>query len=133
MCGRSLQQLAGRRLGPTPAAFVVSNARAVTLDGIRIHWDATGDIPERHALYFSGVRQLMLRGFQGREAKQNGELAVIGLHETRDVFITGSRAEEGTGVFVGGGVERADLILSGNDLRHAGNETSESAVYVPLP
>lgn len=119
--------------GPTPAAFVVSNARGVTLDGIRIHWDATGDIPERHALYFSGVRQLMLRGFQGREAKRNGELAAIGLHETRDVFITGSRAEEGTGVFVGGSVEQADLILSGNDLRRAGNETSESAVYVPLP
>lgn len=120
--------------GPAPAAFVVANAKGVTLAGIRVYWDVRGDTPQRHALYLSAVRQLMIRGFQGRAAAANSKLAVIGLHEIGDVFITGSRPDEGTGVFVGrSGAAPADVTLSGNDLRHAAKEMAEGAVYVPAP
>ncbi|MPY89620.1 MAG: hypothetical protein GEU99_17055 [Luteitalea sp.] len=120
--------------GPTPAALVVANAKGVRLDGYRVHWDTRGDAPERHALYFSGVQHLMISGFQGRPAAGNGKLAAIGLHETGDVFITGSRPGEETGVFVSGsGVAPAGITLSGNDLRHAGKKMAEGAVYIPRP
>ena len=116
---------------PTPAAFVVASATNVTLDGIRMQWETTGDAPERHALYLSAVRQVMIRGFQGRAAVANGKLAAIGLHETGDVFITGSRPDEGTAVFVGA-TGATDIALAGNDLRHAGKEMAEGAAYVPV-
>ena len=80
-----------------------------------------------------GQPRARTRGFPGRAATRKDKLAAIGLQEIADVFIAGSRAEEVTGVFAGESVEQADLILDGNDLRHAGKVTSECAVYVPLP
>jgi hypothetical protein len=116
---------------PAPAALAVAYAKGVTLDGVQVHWDAGGDARERHALYFSGARQILIRGFQGRAAAANGKLAAIGLHEAGDVFITESRPDEGGGVFVGTSGAAADITLSGNDLRHAGKERAEGGVYVP--
>jgi hypothetical protein len=117
-----------------PAAMVFANVRGLTLDAVRVHWDAAGTPPERHAIYSARVEDLTVRGFQGRGAATKGKLAAIGLDQSRNVFITGSRAEEGAGVFVGwNGVAKEEILLSGNDLKGAVQETAEGAAYVHLP
>ncbi len=122
--------------GPTPAAFAAANVRGLMLDGFSIEWDPpAGDVvPERHALYLADAAQVTIRGFQGRPAVANGKLAAIGLDRATGVFVTGSKPAEGTAVFVGrkGGTP-ADVLFSGNDLRHAGKEMVEGAVYMAAP
>jgi hypothetical protein len=122
--------------GPTPAAFAAANVKGLTLDGVHIQWELTaGEAPpERHALYLADAAQLTIRDFQGRPAVFNGKLAAIGLDRVTDVLITGSKAGEGTAVFVGwkGGTS-ADITFSGNDLRHAGKEMAEGGVYIATP
>lgn len=122
--------------GPMPAAFVADNVSGLTLDGCHIEWNPPADEapPERHALYLTEVAHLAIKGFEGRPAVANGKLAAIGLDRATDVFITDSKPEEGTAVFVGrkGGTP-ADVMFSGNDLRHAGKEMVEGAVYMTPP
>ena len=122
--------------GPTPAAFAAANVRGLTLDNVHIDWEppAGEPAPERHALYLAGVARLTIRGFEGRPAVANGKLATIGLDRVTDVFITGSKAGKGTGVFVGRlGVTSREIALAGNDLRHAAKDMAEGAVYIPAP
>lgn len=119
--------------GLTPAAVTVANAKHITFDGIRFRWDAPDPEPERHALFMAGVEHVVIRGFQGRPARANGQLAAIGFFEAQDVFITECKPEAGTGVFVGwkgGGL--ANFMLNGNDLRHVRKEIVRGAVYVPV-
>jgi hypothetical protein len=117
--------------GPTPAAWVIANARGVTFDGFRVRWDST-EAADRHALYMAGVQQVLIRGFQGRPSPANGRLAAIGLDRTSDVFTTESKPDAGTAIFVGRN-KGSDVTLSGNDLRHVQKEIAEGAVYVPAP
>jgi hypothetical protein len=43
-----------------------------------------------------------------------------------------TKRDEGTGVLVSGGsATLADVKLSGNDLRHVGQELAEGAIYIP--
>ena len=121
--------------GPTPAAFIMSNAKEITLDSVRIRWDAARDAAaqeERHALYFSEVEGLTITGFQGGPAPANGKLAAIGLERVKDVFVSGSKADPGTGVFIGltGGTD-AEITLTGNDFRNAGKPVAEGRLYIP--
>ncbi len=119
---------------PVPAALVFAHIRGLTLDGLRVVWDADGAPPERHAVYAGRVEELAIRAFQGRGSVPGGKLAAIGLDGARRVFIAVSRAERGAGVFVGlNGVPREEVVLSGNDLRLAARDVAEGATYVHLP
>lgn len=119
--------------GPTPSAFTAVYVKGLILDGFRIRWEAPAGqaVPERHALYFADSEQVTIRGFQGRQAVPTGKLSAIGLDRITDMFITDSKPDPGTGVFlsrIGGSGE--EVVLSGNDLRHAAKEIAEGAVYV---
>lgn len=116
-----------------PAAMIFANGRGLDLEGIRVLWESGEPPQERHAIYAARVDDLRISEFQGRPAVPRGKLAAIGLDRVRDAFITGSRAEVGTQVFVGlNRVPEREIVLSGNDLSSASNPTAEGATYVHL-
>ncbi|MEK7405560.1 MAG: glycosyl hydrolase family 28 protein [Acidobacteriota bacterium] len=134
--GSSRVRPAGREIdyASVPAAFIFANVRGLNLRGIRVIWDTAAPPQERHAIYAARVEDLRIAEFSGRQAAPEGKLAVIGLDATKNVFITGSRAEAGAGVFVGlRGVGKDDVVLAGNDLKRARREVKQGATHVHLP
>ena len=117
--------------GPAPAAMAFANIRGLELDGVRVTWDAPEPMPDRHAIYASGVERLLIRGFRGRPA---GSLAAIGLDRTQDVLVTASQAVAPTATWIGlRAVPEKEIVLKDNDLRSAGRVISQGDVYVHLP
>ncbi len=117
-------------LGPVPAAMIFGHIRGLTLEGVRVFWDAP-KTPLRHTIYGCLIDGLVIDGFSVRRPPGGEELAVIGLDQVRDIRITGSRAAPGTAAFVGlRDVPASDLSLAENDLRHARQERREGAVYL---
>ncbi|MFB3826189.1 MAG: glycoside hydrolase family 28 protein [Bryobacteraceae bacterium] len=101
--------------GPVPAAIILGHARDLTFRDVRVQWDAPGDAPERHALWSDHVEGLTLAGFTGRQAARQGKLPVIYLKDSRDVWVTGSRALPGAGTFVRvEGGDPASVVVEGN-------------------
>jgi hypothetical protein len=123
----------GPNLGPIPAMFIASHVKGLNLDGIRVRWDVTDERPERHALYLLQTQDVTIRGFDGRQAADHGKLAAIALDGTSNIFISDSKAEQGTAVFVGLGEGlETDVVLRGNDLRYSEKETSAGGSNVGL-
>ena len=119
---------------PVPAALVFANIHGLTLDGIRVLWDTDEAPVERQAIYAAEVQGLTIRGFQGRPAVSGSRLGVIGLDKAKDVFVTASTPTDGTGVFVGfNQMSRGELVLTGNNLRHASQEAAEGATVRSHP
>ncbi len=119
--------------GPAPSAIAFANVRGLYLDNVRVVWDSQEPPPPRHAIYAARVEDVSIRGFSGRAAEPGGQYAAIGLDQAKRVFISGSRLE-GKGVFLGTRKTPAsEILLSGNDLRHADAETKEGALYVHIP
>jgi hypothetical protein len=116
-----------------PAAFIFANVRGLTLRDIRVVWDTSEAPQERHAVYAARVEDLRIAGFTGRQAVPDGKLAVIGLDAARNVFITGSRAEAGAGLFVGlRNLSKEEVVLAGNDLLKAHRPLEAGGVHVHI-
>lgn len=134
--GSSRVRPVGRELdyASVPAALIFANVRGLALQDVRVVWEAPGEAPERHALYAARVEDLRIVGFVGRQAALEGKLAVIGLDSARRVFISGSRAEQGAGVFVGlRSTGESDVVLVSNDLERAAQRISQGHVHVHIP
>ena len=117
-------------LGPVPAAMIFGHIRGLSLQGVRVLWDAQEARP-RHTIYGRSIDGLVIDGFGVRRPPGREELAVIGLDQVRDIRITGSWAGPGTDVFLGlRDVPASEVSLADNDLRHARQERREGAVYV---
>lgn len=134
--GSSRVRPAGRDIdyASVPAAFIFANVRGLTLRDIRLLWDTSEAPQERHAVYAARVEDLRIADLIGRQAVPDGKLAVIGLDAARNVFITGSRAEAGAGLFVGlRGLGKEEVVLAGNDLQKARRELGPGGVHVHIP
>jgi len=114
-----------------PAAFIFANVRGLELQDVRVVWDSTEAPPERHAIYAAHVDGMHIAGFMGRQAVPRGKLAAIGLDSVRNVFVTGSKAAEGTGVFLGTReMSREQVVLEGNSLANARALLEEGATHI---
>ncbi|MCE5310994.1 MAG: hypothetical protein LLG20_25415 [Acidobacteriales bacterium] len=98
-----------------PAALIFANIRGLRLRDIRVIWDTTAEPQNRHAVYASRIEDLFLAGLAGSPAGSG--LATIGLDSVRRAFITQSRVNPGTAVFVGTrNTPAKEVVLTGNDL-----------------
>lgn len=113
-----------------PAAFIFANVRNLELSGVRVVWDSAEPPQERHAIYAAHVDGLRIADFIGRQAVPGGKLATIGLDHVRDVFVTGSRAAEGAGTFVGTkDTSRDQILLEGNSLANVRSQLESGATH----
>jgi hypothetical protein len=112
--------------GNVSAAFIFANARGICLDQVRILWDLGEPPLERHALFGAHLEDVRIHGFTGRQSVPGGWLPVISFDDVKDVFISGSRADPGAGVFVSlKATPPREVVLEGNDLRNARLELKE--------
>ena len=101
-----------------PAALIFANVRDLRVRDIQVIWDAVSGSPSRHAVYAAAIEELFLAGFSG--GQPGSKFAAIGLDAVRRAFISESRADSGTAVFVGlRDMPPDQVILTGNDLREA--------------
>ena len=123
---RDLPEIAGEyfALGPLPAyGFYARNARAVTLDNVRLEVAS----PElRPAVVLDGVEDVSLRGVdvQGNA----GAASVMRFRNTRDVLLSGGRVLGSGAVFLEVEGERsANIRVQGGDLSKAAQAVKTSA------
>ncbi|MBI4874906.1 MAG: ThuA domain-containing protein [Acidobacteria bacterium] len=114
-----------------PAALAFANVRGLNLRDVRVIWDVQGEPQDRHAIYAGRVENLTVNGFVGAPA--GTKLAAIGLERARRVFVTASRPEPGTPVFLGlSGVPEKEVVLTGNDIGESTRSTAAGATHVHL-
>jgi hypothetical protein len=116
-----------------PAAFIFANVRNLELQGVRVAWDSADAAPERHAIYAAHVDGLRISDFTGRQAVPGGKLAAIGLDSVRNVLVTGSRAADGAGVFLGTReTSREQIVLEGNSLAKVRSQVEQGAIHIHM-
>lgn len=115
-----------------PAAMIFDNVHGLDLRDIRVTWDVSGPVQDRHAIYAGRVEDFSINGFAGGPA--GTKLAAIGLEKTKRVFITGARPDPGTAVCVGvSGVPEQEIVFTGSDLPAGTKPVATGASYVHLP
>lgn len=103
-----------------PAHLSFANVRGLTLRNFQVKVERASSKRERHAVWGTHLKDVVIDGFKGRQALANGKLATFHLEDCRNVFIRGSQASAGTGTFLrleGSKTERVSAI--GNDLSAA--------------
>jgi hypothetical protein len=114
-----------------PAAVILANMRNVELNGVRVFWDSSEPPQERHSIYAAHVNGLRIADFTGRQAVASGRLSAIGLDDVRNAFVTGSRAAEGTEVFIGlKDTGREQVVVENNALSAARRQIEPGATYI---
>lgn len=103
--------------GKLPAhGLYCRHVRGLTLSNVRLETDQADG---RHALAFDDVQDATVDGLSC--TKGADAAALVGLLNSRDVLVRGSRPQGADGVFVRvAGKESAGIALIGNDLTHVG-------------
>jgi hypothetical protein len=114
-----------------PAALIFANVRGLRLRDIQVIWDTASAPQSRHAIYAAAVEDLFLAGFAGTQS--GSRFSAIGLDTILHAFITESRVDPGTAVFVGlRNTPAEQIVLTGNDLGEA-RPIANGATYEHIP
>ncbi len=103
-----------------PSLFAFAHVRGLTLTNLQVEVVDPHPAHEQHAIYGTNLEGVIVDGFKGRQAVPDGKLAVIQLEQSRNVFISGSKALPGSGCFLQlTGSDTRGISLIGNDLSEA--------------
>ncbi len=95
-------------------------ARNLRLRDFEVVWEGPKYAQWRSALSFEDIRGLVLDGVTARQAQEGGAAPAILFKRVEEALVRDCRAAPGTGTFFGlSGPGVKDVVLSGNDARHA--------------
>jgi hypothetical protein len=69
--------------GYAPAAFILANARGLSLRSVEVIWDAPAPAPGRHALWGVNLDDFSLADFRGEASVPGGKLGAVHLERSR--------------------------------------------------
>ncbi len=101
-------------------ALKFQQARNLKLKDVEVIWEKPESERLESALYLEEIEGLEIEGFCGRQAHQGEQATAVVLDRVESAVIRGSKASEGTEIFLRfQGEKTRDIVLIGNDFRLA--------------
>ncbi len=95
-------------------------AKNLKLKDVEVFWCEPESPTWGSALFLKDIKDLVLEGFKGRQAKLGFEAPVVRLEQVEGAVIRGCVAPEGTTTFLQiSGNKTKSIVLIGNDFHHA--------------
>ncbi len=107
----------GADFSSVPSHFIFVHVNGLTIRDLEIKVDKDIVDHERHAIWGFKLKDVIINGFQGRQAVSNGKYATLLVSGCQNVFISNCHALSGIGTFLRlEGNNTRDITVIGNDL-----------------